>query len=70
MSHTRKNIRSTKIKPSKKDASLKSLNNIVKNVVTKVSKTNEAHVLSDTPVNYIPTKQESFHVLLEVVINI
>ena len=44
MSQRRKNIRSTKIKTKEQDANLKSLNKIVKNVATKVIKTNEAHV--------------------------
>ena len=43
MSHTRKNTRSTKIKRSKDD-SLKSIKNDGQNGVTKVNKTNEAHV--------------------------
>ena len=44
MSHRRKNVRSTKIRTKEQDITLKSLNNSVKNVATKVRKSNEAQV--------------------------
>ena len=70
MSQRRKNIRSTKIRTKKQDVTLNSLNNIVKNVATKVRKSNEAHVFVRHSKNCIPTKQESSHALLGVKTNV